>query len=104
MQLVEVVWPDAESCVRQVAEKVAEKVVEAVRPDPPFTLQTSDGEVITGFVVLDHGRALLFFGTRQPAASRPVYHAPERTYPELGYRERKYDDDPPLWSSSPFAR
>ena len=100
LSLVEVVWPDAAPHVQRFAEKVAE----AVRPDPPFSLQTSDGQTVTGIVVLDCGRALFLFGTRQASVSRPVYHAPERTYPERGYPERRFDDDQPLWSSSPYTR
>ncbi len=100
LSLVQFVWPDAAPHVQHFAEKVAD----AVRPNPPFTLQTSDGQTVTGIVVLDCGRALFFFGTRQTSVSRPVFQAPERTYPERGYPERRFDEDQPLWSPSPYAR
>jgi hypothetical protein len=67
-------------------------------------LSTADGQTVTGIVVLDHGRALLFFGTRQPAASRPAYQVPERTYPQQGYPERPYDADQSAWSPRPYTR
>ncbi len=105
LELVELVWPEAAPHVARVARQVAD----AVRPDPPFTVTTQDGEVLTGILVLDRGRALFFFGTRQAAASRPAYQAPayqapERTYPERGYPERNYDADPSLWSPRPYTR
>ena len=102
LQLVQFVWPAAAPRVEHFARQVAD----AVRPDPPFTLQTEDGEVITGFVILDRGNALFFFGTRQPrvSVSRQAYPVPERTYPERGYPERSYDADPSLWSARPYTR
>jgi hypothetical protein len=106
LELVELVWPAAAPHV----ERVARQVAEAVRPDPPFTVTTQDGEVLTGIVVLDHGRAVFFFGSRnvgapKPAHQAPAYQAPERSYPERGYPERNYDaDQSPLWSPRPYTR
>jgi hypothetical protein len=87
LSLVEFVWPEA---IPQV-EELARRVTDIARPDPPFTLQTPDGQVLTGLVVLDCGRALLFIGTRQPAAARTAYRPPERGY----------EDEPPLWPLRP---
>jgi hypothetical protein len=105
LELVELVWPEAAPHVARVARQVAD----AVRPDPPFTVTTQDGEVLTGLVVLDHGRAVFFFGTRSVGASRPAqqapgYQSPERTYPDRGYPERSYDADQSLWSPRPYTR
>ncbi len=102
LQLVQFVWPSAAPQIGRFAERVAD----VVRPDPPFSLHTSDGEVVTGIVVLDRGRALFFFGTRQPrtTASRPTYEAAERTYPEPVYPDRSYDADQSLWSPRPYQR
>ncbi len=100
LQLVQLVWPTAAPQIGHFAERVAE----VVRPDPPFTLQTPEGEVVTGIVVLDQGHALFFFGTRQPRVSRPAYQAPERSYSDRG-PERGYDQDQsPLWSPRPYTR
>jgi hypothetical protein len=98
--LAQFVWPSALTDVKELGEIVAD----AVRPDPPLTLQTPDGQVVTGLVVLDRGRALLFFGVRQAPTAKPAYQAPERHFPEHGYPERRYDDDQPLWSSSQYGR
>ena len=101
IELIELVWPAAAPHV----ERVARQVADAVRPDPPFTVTTQDGEVLTGFVILDRGRALFFFGTRHPAASRPAYRPPEQPYPDRGYPERTYDaDQSPLWGPRPYTR
>jgi hypothetical protein len=105
LSFVQVVWPDAAPQVRHFAETVGG----AVRPNPPFTLQCPDGQTVTGLVILDHGRALLFVGTRQPAVTKPTYQVPERSYPERGvtdrgYPERTYDADQSLWSPRPYQR
>ncbi len=102
LQLAQFVWPSAAPQLGHFAERVAD----VVRPDPPFTLQTPEGEVVTGIAVLDRGQVLLFIGTRQPrpSAARPAYQAPERTYPERGYPERGYDADQSLWSPRPYQR
>jgi hypothetical protein len=94
LQLVQFVWPEASPQF----DHLARRVTDALRPEPPFTLQTPDGEVVTGIVILDRGRALLFFGTRQSALSRPAYRPPEQPYPDRGY-----DVDQPLWPR-PYQR
>ena len=102
LQLVQFVWPTVAPQLGQLAERVAD----VVRPDPPFTLQTPEGEVVTGLVVLDRGQVLLFVGSRQPRqpAPKPAFQVPERTYPERGYPERTYDADQSVWSPRPYTR
>ncbi len=100
LQLVQFVWPSAAPRFGHVARSLAD----AVRPDPPFKITADDGELITGILVVDRGRALFFVGTRQSAVSRPAHTAPERTYPERGYPERSYDADQSLWSPRPYQR
>jgi hypothetical protein len=102
LQLVQFVWPCAAPQIGHFAERVAD----VVRPDPPFTLATPDGEVVTGIVVLERGQVLLFIGTRQSksSASRSAYQVPERAYPERGYPERTYDGDQTVWSPRPYQR
>jgi hypothetical protein len=95
--LVEFAWPAAAPRFDHFAREVAD----AVRPEPPFTVTTQDGETITGLLVLERGRALLFFGTRHPAAERP---APEPPYGHRGFAERGFDADQPLWSPRPYTR
>ena len=103
LQLVQFVWPSAAPQIGHFAERVAD----VVRPDPPFSLHTSDGEVVTGIIVLDRGRALLFFGTRHAAGAGSAYrppHPPEPSYPDRGYPPRSYDADQSLWSPRPYTR
>jgi len=97
LSFVQFVLPTAAPQVEHFAERVAD----ALRPDPPLVLQTADGQTVTGVVVLDAGRALLFFGTRQPPVSKPAYRAPERSYPDRAYAEREFDVDQSLWSPRP---
>jgi hypothetical protein len=87
--MLDFTWPD----IRPRVERIIEQAGEVLRPDPPFTLQTSDGQVVTGFVVLDRGRALLFIGIRQfPSSSpNPAYRPPDRPY------EGRHYDEPGLW-------
>jgi hypothetical protein len=100
LELVELVWPAAAPHVGRVARQVAD----AVRPDPPFSVTTQDGEVVTGVLVVDGGRVLFFFGTRHAAASKPAYRPPDQGYPERGYPPPSYDrDQSPLWSP-PYTR
>jgi len=101
LQLVQFVWPSAAPQIGHFAGRVAD----VVRPDPPFTLQTPEGEVVTGIVILDAGRTVFFFGTRQSRSPRTVPQSSERSYPERGYAERPYDgEQSPLWSPRPYQR
>ena len=55
-------------------EAAARVIADAVRPEPPMTLRTLDGELVTGLVVLNRGQALLFIGVREQCP--PVVHPP----------------------------
>ena len=110
LELVQFVWP----AVAPQVEHFAKQVADFVRPDPPFTVTTQDGELLTGILVVDAGRCLFFFGTRTTAAARPAYRPPEpgyagqasrdQGYPDRGYPQRSYDQDQsPLWSP-PYTR
>ena len=99
LELVELVWPAAAPHV----ERVAKQVADAVRPDSPFTVTTADGDLLTGILVLDRGRALLFFGTRSVAASGRGYRPPDT--PDPSFAPRGYEPDQSLWSPrSPYQR
>lgn len=97
---VQVAWPTAAPQVRRFAETV----FEAVKPNPPFRLHCHDGQTATGLVILDHGRALLFVGTRQPAVTAPAY--PTVRTPSVSMKRYLMRGPPPpsvdsLASSSP---
>jgi hypothetical protein len=102
--LLDFAWPD----IGPKVERAAARVAEALRPEPPLVLHTVDGELITGFVVLDRGRALLFFGIRHVPPSSPApearYRPVEPQYEPKSYtdRERTYDDQL-LWPR-PYTR
>lgn len=70
-----------------------ERVRDAVRPDPPITLVTLDGAVLTGLIVLERGQGLAFIGTRQPAPTAS-------TRPPFTYH------DEPIWAreDDPYRR
>jgi hypothetical protein len=74
-------------------EDIADRVADAVRPDPPMIVRTLAGEILTGFVVVDAGRVLAFLGTRAGPTPAPPH----------GYgctpRHPQYDDGEPLWPS-----
>ena len=83
--LVEWARPRASARVDELLERVAE----VVRPQPPMTLRTLDGQIVTGLVVLDRGQALLFIGVREPA---PAVVTPPPV------RDRFDDDGVPSWA------
>jgi hypothetical protein len=87
--LIDWAWPRVGSRVDDLLEKVAE----AVRPDPAMTIRTLDGLVLTGLLVCDAGRVILFIGTRAPASNG-------YTSPRSDPRDpRRYDDgNIPLWA------
>jgi hypothetical protein len=54
-----------------------------------MSLHTLDGQVVTGFAVIDRGQVIAFIGTRQPVSA----------YPWRSHRdEPPFDDDSPLWA------
>lgn len=68
-----------------------ERFAEYVRPHPPISIVTLDGQALTGLLVADRGQVLAFLGTRQPCAS-------SRHKSGFGY------DDEPLWRHDPYGR
>jgi hypothetical protein len=87
--LIDWTWPRLGSRVDELFEKVAE----AVRPDPPMTIRTLDGLVLTGLLVCDAGRVILFIGTRAPPSNGYASPRPDPRDP------RRYDDGSiPLWA------
>jgi hypothetical protein len=71
-------------------EEFFESVADAVRPDPPMTLHTVDGDVVTGVAVIDGGRVVAFVGSRQPAQQAQHWRTHRGDH-------SPYDDDSPLW-------
>lgn len=59
--LVGSAWPTLGPRSRSALETVAE----VVRPRPPLSIITTDGETLTGVIVAERGRVLAFLGTRQ---------------------------------------
>jgi hypothetical protein len=45
-------------------EATLEDIADLLRPHPPMSLRTMDGEILTGVVVVDRGRVIAFLGTR----------------------------------------
>jgi hypothetical protein len=88
------IWPP----LRHRIEDLLEHAADVVRPEPPLYMQTLDGDVVTGIVVLDRGQAVGFLGTRVPRASRASPH-PHQRYPNES-------DDEPLWDrhGRPYGR
>ena len=58
-------WPRLCPRVRTVLESLGE----AVLPDPPMTIRTLDGDIVTGFLFVDRGQVVAFIGSRRPAPS-----------------------------------
>jgi hypothetical protein len=75
-------WPR----IAPQVEVAARVIADAVRPEPPMSLRTLDGELVTGLVVLNRGQALLFIGIREPGP---------HSVPLPSSRDR-YEDDS-LW-------
>jgi len=87
--LVDWAWPRVSFRVDEWVEKVAE----AVRPDPPMTIRTLDGLVLTGLLVADRGQVILFIGTRAPPSDG--FTSPRRD----PHDPRRNDDGAiPLWA------
>jgi hypothetical protein len=78
-------WPQ----VALKLEELLETVAEAVRPDPPLSLSTVDGQVVTGVAVIERGKVIAFIGTRQPG---------QQPQPWRSHRDDPpFDDNAPLW-------
>jgi hypothetical protein len=86
--LIEWTWPRLTSRL----EPVLERVGEFVRPNPPITIRTLDGELLTGLIVADRGQVLLFVGTRTTPPSSS--HFERRDPPSPRYP----GDGIPLWA------
>jgi hypothetical protein len=85
LAVVDWAWPRVVPRVGPFLERFAA----FLRPNPPFTVQTPAGEILTGIIVLDQGRAVLFVGVRQPSSSPPpVWHPPPDPDEELFMRYR----------------
>jgi hypothetical protein len=70
-----------------------EKVAEIVRPDPPMTVRTLDGLVLTGLLVCDAGHVIVFIGTRAPPSNG--FTSQRHESPD----SRRYEEGAmPLWA------
>jgi len=72
-------------------EDWVEKIADVVRPDPPLTIRSLEGHLLTGLLVADRGQVVLFIGTRVPSSGgfAPTSHDP---------RTRRYGDGSiPMW-------
>lgn len=76
---------------RDRLESSFERVAEYVRPDPPISIVTLDGQVLTGLLVADRGQVLAFVGTRQSCSS------------SRHTRDGRYGDEP-LWQHGAYGR
>lgn len=85
--LIEWTWPHLTSRL----EPMLERVGEFVRPDPPISIRTLDGELLTGLIVADRGQVLLFLGTR--TSPQGSVHSERRDPPSPRYP----GDGIPLW-------
>lgn len=89
ISLVEWAAPRIRVCVDDWVEKVGD----VVRPDPPMTIRTLDGLVLTGLLVCDAGQVILFIGTRAPPSTFAASPRPDPRDPG------RYDDGSiPLWA------
>ena len=86
-------WPPIRRCLRALLERAAD----VVTPEPPMSIRTLDGEILTGILIVDRGQAVAFLGTRHPATSRAPPHP---------HRPHDYYDDEPLWDrhGQPYGR
>jgi hypothetical protein len=73
-------WPP----LRDQLDGFGRRAADAVRPEPPLFMQTLNGDVVTGVVILERGQALAFLGIRHARTPRS---SPHHHYPH-------YDDEP----------
>lgn len=57
-------WPRLSPGLKSLLRSLGEKVV----PDPPMTIRTSEGDIVSGFLIVDRGHVLAFVGTRRPGS------------------------------------
>ena len=71
-------------------QDVAERVKEFLVPDPPMIVKTLDGEVLSGFLLVDRSHVLIFVGARTPS---------RQGAPTYDHHARRNDDGAiPLWA------
>ena len=56
---------------------VIDTLVDIARPEPPMTMRTIDGYVVTGVVIIDRGRVIALVGTRHFASAHPTWGSRE---------------------------
>lgn len=90
LTFIELTWPKVTAGVDELIERVADHV----RPDPPMTIRTLDGQTVTGVLVANRGQVLFFIGTREAA---PCIVTPPPRHPL---------DDGDLWQGrvDPYRR
>lgn len=91
LSFIELTWPKVTAGVDELLERVADHV----RPDPPMTIRTLDGQIVTGaLLVADRGQVIFFLGTREAA---PSFVTPPPRHPL---------DDGDLWQGriDPYRR
>jgi hypothetical protein len=91
--LVDWAWP---RMGRQV-DGLLEHVADVVRPEPPLTIRSLEGHLLTGLIIADRGQVLLFIGSRLPAVGPvqgPIHLGPS----SQDRRPGRFDDDIPPWA------
>jgi hypothetical protein len=76
-------WPR----VRPTLRTAATVLVEAARPFPPMTIRTTEGHLVTGVMLVQHGHVRYFVGARL----------------DPGDGARRQRDGGPLWEDGPFT-
>jgi hypothetical protein len=64
LAVVDWAWPRVAPRVDDLFERVAD----VLRPDPPLSIRSLEGHLLTGLIIVDRGNVLLFIGSRLPAA------------------------------------
>jgi hypothetical protein len=86
--LIDWAWPRIGSRIDDLLGKAGD----VLRPDPPISIRTLHGELLTGLIVADRGQVLLFVGTRTAPPSS--VHSERRDPASPRYP----GDGIPLWS------
>jgi hypothetical protein len=91
--LLDWAWPRVVPRIDDILGKVGD----AVRPDPPISIRTMDGLLLTGLIVADRGQVLLFVGTRSVPPG--AFHSERHDPPPRDPSPRRYPDDGiPPWA------